>query len=150
LELFLVDFSEARDLFVNIFGFRGLTEKSGTRVDFRQTKGPQHITQGEDSFEIVVTIPTGEDTQEAQHMPQNDDHDQQGEENNEEEEEEGNKAEGEEDEDYTPWCNANKKIKTFGDEFMIPTGRLRDLLKRINSTTPLEFRINRILRPSQE
>jgi hypothetical protein len=23
-------FSEARDLFVNIFGFRGLTEKSGT------------------------------------------------------------------------------------------------------------------------
>jgi hypothetical protein len=30
LELFLVDFSEARDLFVNIFGLRGLTEKSGT------------------------------------------------------------------------------------------------------------------------
>jgi hypothetical protein len=25
-----VDFSEARDLFVNIFGFRGLTKKSGT------------------------------------------------------------------------------------------------------------------------
>jgi hypothetical protein len=41
----------------------------------------------------VVTVPAGEDTQEAQHMPQNDDHDQQGEENNEEEEE-GNKVEG--------------------------------------------------------
>jgi hypothetical protein len=37
-------------------------------------------------------------------MPQNDNHDQQGEENNEEEE--GNKAEGKEDEDYTPWSNA--------------------------------------------
>jgi hypothetical protein len=53
----------------------------------------------------VVTVPVGEDTREAQHMPQNDNHDQQGEENNEEEEE-GNKAEGEEDEDYTPWSNA--------------------------------------------
>jgi hypothetical protein len=100
----------------------------------------------------VVTIPTGEDTQEAQHMPQNDHHDQQGEENNEEEEEDGNKAEGEEDEDYTPWCNAKKnetfhdtdEIKTFVDESPIPTGRLRDLLNRINSTTPL------IPRPSRE
>jgi hypothetical protein len=27
---YFVDFSEARDLFVNIFGFWGLTEKSGT------------------------------------------------------------------------------------------------------------------------
>jgi hypothetical protein len=45
-----------------------------------QPDSPQHITQEEDSFEIVVTVPAGEDTQEAQHMPQNDDHDQQGEE----------------------------------------------------------------------
>ncbi len=92
-------------------------------------------------------------------MPQNDDHDQQGEENNkEEEEEEGNKAEGKEDEDYTPWSNAEKdemfhnadEIKTFGDEALIPTGRLRDLLNRINITTPLEFRIKRIPRPGRE
>jgi hypothetical protein len=115
--------------------------------------------RGEDSFEIVVTVPVGEDTQEAQHMPQNDDHDQQEEENNEkEEEEEGNKAEGEEDEDYTPWSNAEKdealhnanEIKTFRDEAPIPTGRLRDLLNHINITTPLEFRINRILCPGRE
>jgi hypothetical protein len=35
-------------------------------------------------------------------------------------------------------------IKTFGDEAPIPTGGLRDLLNRINITTPLEFRIKRI------
>jgi hypothetical protein len=45
--------------------------------------------------------------------------------------------------------NANK-IKTFGDEALIPTGRLRDLLNCINITTPPEFRIKRILRPDQE
>jgi hypothetical protein len=31
-----------------------------------QPNSPQYVPQGEDSFEIVVTIPTGEDTQEAQ------------------------------------------------------------------------------------
>jgi hypothetical protein len=84
-------------------------------------------------------------------MPQNHDHEQQ-------EEEGGNKAEGEEDEDYTPWSNAEKdevfhdadKIKTFGDEAPIPSGSLRDLLKHINITTPPEFRIKRILRPGRE
>jgi hypothetical protein len=40
-----------------------------------QPNSPQHVIQGEDSFEIVVTVPIGEDTQEAQHMPQNNDHD---------------------------------------------------------------------------
>jgi hypothetical protein len=87
----------------------------------------------EEPFEIVVTVPAGEDSQETQLMPQN--HDQQ-EEDNEKEEEDGNKAKGEEDEDYTPWSNVEKdeifhdadEIKTFGDEAPIPTGRLRDLL----------------------
>jgi hypothetical protein len=119
-----------------------------------QPNSPQHVPQGEDSFEIVVTVPTGEDMQEAQHMPQNDDHDQQEEENNEEEEE-GNKAEGEEDEDYSPWSNTEKdetfhdadEIKTFGDETPIPTDRLRDLLNCINITTPPEFIFKRILCP---
>jgi hypothetical protein len=92
----------------------------------------------------VVAVSAGEDTQEAQQMPQNDDHDQREEENNEEEEEDDNKAEDEEDEDYTPWSNAETfhdadEIKTFGDEALIPTGRLRDLLNRINTTTPPEF-----------
>jgi hypothetical protein len=89
-------------------------------------------------------------------MPQNPD--QQEEEDNEREEEDGNKAEGEEDEDYTPWSNVKKdeifhdadEIKTFGDEAPIPTGRLRDLLQHINITTPLKFRIKRILRPGRE
>jgi hypothetical protein len=91
-------------------------------------------------------------------MPQNDDHDQREEEDNEKEEEGGNKAEGEEDEEYTPWSNAEKdetfhdadEIKTFGDEVLIPTGRLRDLLNRLSITTPPEFRIKRILRPGRE
>jgi hypothetical protein len=120
---------------------------------------PQHNSPQEDEpFEIMVTVPVREDSQEAQLMPQNHDHDQQEEENNEKKEEEGNKAEGEDDEDYTPWSNAKKdetfhdadEIKTFGNEAPIPTGRLRDLLNRINITTPLEFRIKRILRPGQE
>jgi hypothetical protein len=117
---------------------------------------PQHNSPREDEpVEIVVTVPTGEDSQEAQPMPQNHDHDQREGENNEKEEEEGNKAEGEDDEDYTPWSNADKdemfhdvdKIKTFVNEALISTGRLRDLLNRINITTPPEFRIKRILCP---
>jgi hypothetical protein len=64
--------------------------------------------QEDEPFEIMVTVPVGEDSQEAQPMSQNHDHDQQEEENNEKEEEEGNKAEGEDDKDYTPWSNAEK------------------------------------------
>jgi hypothetical protein len=117
---------------------------------------PQHDSPQEDEpFEIMVTVPVGEDSQEAQLMLQNHDHDQQEEEDNEKEEG-GNKAEGKEDEDYTPWSNAEKdetfhdtdEIKTFGDEALIPTGQLRDLLNHINITTPPEFRIKSILRPS--
>jgi hypothetical protein len=106
----------------------------------------------------VVTVPIEEDMQEAQQLPQNNDHEHQEEENNEEEEEEGNKVEGEEDEDYTPWSNVEKdemfhdtdEIKTFGDEAPIPTDRLRDLLNRINITTLPEFKIKRISRPGLE
>jgi hypothetical protein len=39
------------------------------------------------------------------------------------------------------------EIKTYGDEVPILTGRLRDLLNRINITTPPEFRIKRVSRP---
>jgi hypothetical protein len=106
----------------------------------------------------MVTVPAGEDSQEAQPMPQKHDHDQQEEENNEKKEEEGNKAKGEDDEEYTPWSNAEKdetfhdadEIKTFANEALIPTGRLRDLLNHINITTPPEFRIKRIPRPDRE
>jgi hypothetical protein len=106
----------------------------------------------------MVTVLVGEDSQEAQPIPQNHDHDQQEEENNEKEEEEGNKAEGEDDEDYTPWSNAEKgemfhdadEIKTFGNEAPMPTGRMRDLLNHINITTLLEFKVKRILRLGQE
>jgi hypothetical protein len=106
----------------------------------------------------VVIVPAGEDLQEAQSMLWNHDNDQQEEEDNEKEEEGDNKAEGEEDEDYTPWSNVEKdeifhdanEIKTFGDEALIPTGRLRDLLNHINITTPTEFRIKRISCPGRE
>jgi hypothetical protein len=123
-----------------------------------QQESQSDSPQEEEPFEIVVTIPVGEDSQEDQPMPQNHNHDQQEEEDNEKEEEGGNKAEGEEDEDYTPWSNTEKdeifhdadEIKTFGDEALIPTGRPRDLLNHINITTPPEFRIKRILRPGRE
>jgi hypothetical protein len=41
-------------------------------------------------------------------------------------------------------------IKTFGNEALIPTDRLRDLLNRIDITTPLEFRIKRVSHPGRE
>jgi hypothetical protein len=71
----------------------------------------------------VVTVPAGEDTQDAQLLPQNDDHDNDHgeEENNKEEEEEGNKAEGEDDEDYTPLGDAEKD-ETFESPLMSPRG----------------------------
>jgi hypothetical protein len=99
----------------------------------------------------VVTVPAREDTQEAQQLPQNNDNDH-------EEEEEDNEAKGEGDEDYTPLGDGEKEetyhdadeIKTFGNEAPIPTGKLKDLLNRINITTPLEFRIKRVPCPGQE
>jgi hypothetical protein len=39
-----------------------------------------------------------------------------------------------------------EEIKTVGNEALIPTGRLRDLLNRINITTSPEFRIKRVPR----
>jgi hypothetical protein len=69
--------------------------------------------------------------------------------NHENEEEEGNEAEGEDDEDYTPLSDTKMdkmyrdadEMKTSGNEALIPTGRLRDLLNNLDITTPLEFRI---------
>jgi hypothetical protein len=104
----------------------------------------------------MVTVLAGEDTQEAQQLPQNDDqdNDHEEEENNEEEEEEGNKAEGEDDEDYTPLSDVEKdetfrdtnEIKTAENDASIPTGSLRDLLNHLNITTHPEFRIKRVPR----
>jgi hypothetical protein len=107
----------------------------------------------------MVTVPIGEDTEEAQQLLQNNNHnDDHEEEENEEEEEEDNKAEGEDDEGYTPLSNAERdkmfhdvdEIKTFVDEAPIPTGKLRDLLNCINITMLLEFRINRVPHPGRE
>jgi hypothetical protein len=126
---------------------------------------PQHDSpQEEEPFEIVVVAPERQEPQgapvEEPQLPQNNDHDNdhREEENNEEEEEEDNEAEGEDDEDYTPWSNIETdetfhdvdEIKTFGNEAPIPTGRLRDLLNRINITTSPEFRIRKIPRPGRE
>jgi hypothetical protein len=96
-------------------------------------------------------VPAGEDMQEAQQLSQNDNHND----NHEsEEEEEGNADEGKDDEDYTPLSDSEKvkvyhdadEIKTIGNEALIPTSRLRDLLNCINITTLPEFRIKRVLR----
>jgi hypothetical protein len=126
---------------------------------------PQHDSpQEEEPFKIVVVAPERQEPHgapvEEPQLSQNNDHDKdhREEENNEEEEEEGNKAEGEDDENYTPWSNAEKdemfhdadEIKTFGNEAPIPTDRLRDLLIRLNITTLPKFRIKRISCPSRE
>jgi hypothetical protein len=42
------------------------------------------------------------------------------------------------------------EIKTSGNEAPIPTSRLRDLLNRVDITTPLEFRIKRVPCPGRE
>jgi hypothetical protein len=42
------------------------------------------------------------------------------------------------------------EIKTTGNEALIPTGRLQDLLNRVDNTTPSELRIKRVLRPGRE
>jgi hypothetical protein len=128
-----------------------------------QHKSQHDSPQEEEPFEIVVVAPERQEPQgapvEEPQLPQNNDHDNDHrEEENNEEEEEGNKAEGEDDEDYTPWSNAKKdemfhdinEIKTFGNEALIPTARLKDLLNRINTTTLPEFRIKRIPRPGRE
>jgi hypothetical protein len=98
---------------------------------------------------------TGEDTQEGQQLPQNDDYDN---DHEEEEREESNKAEGQDDEDYTPLSDAEKdetfrdadEIKTAGNEALTPTDRLRDLLNHLNITTHPEFRIKRVSCPRRE
>jgi hypothetical protein len=92
-------------------------------------------------------------------LSQNDDHDNDHEEEeNNEEEEDGNKAEGKDDEDYTPLSDAEKdetyhdadEINTTRNEAPIPTYRLRDLLNCLDITTPPKFRIKRVLRPRRE
>jgi hypothetical protein len=132
--------------------------------DMSPQQEPQHDSpQEEEPFEIVVVAPERQEPQgalvEEPQLPQNNDHDNDHrEEENNEEEEKGNKAEGEDDEDYTPRSNTEKdntfhdtdEIKTFGNEAPIPTGKLEDLLNHINITTPPEFRIKRILCPGQE
>jgi hypothetical protein len=47
------------------------------------------------------------------------------------------------------YCDTDE-IKTFGNEAPIPTGKLKDLLNRINITTPLEFRMKRVPHPRRE
>jgi hypothetical protein len=104
-----------------------------------------------------------EEMKEAQQMSQNngnnDDHDNNNDHEEEEEdnwvEEEGNDGEDEDDEDYTPLSDSEKEntyreaneIKIVGNEAPIPTCRLRDLLNRVDITTPPEFRIKRVPRP---
>jgi hypothetical protein len=88
--------------------------------------------------------------QEDQQLPQNDNHDD----DHEDEQEEGNEDDDKDDEDYTPLSDSEKEkvyhnteeIKTIGNDASIPTCRLRDLLNRIDITTPPEFRIKRVPR----
>jgi hypothetical protein len=134
-----------------------------------QLDSPQYVPQEEDSFEIMVMVPTREEgqeaTEEAQQLPQNnennDNHDngnnddEEEEDHKDDEEEEGNEDEYKYDEDYTPLSDSKKEkmyydideIKTARNEATIPTGRLRDLLNHIDITTLPEFRIKRVMCP---
>jgi hypothetical protein len=47
-------------------------------------------------------------------------------------------------------CRKAEEIKTVGNEAMIPTARLQDLLNRIDITIPPEFKIKRVPRPGWE
>jgi hypothetical protein len=47
------------------------------------------------------------------------------------------------------FCDANE-IKAVGNEALIPTGRLRDLLNHLNIITPPKFRIKRVPCPGRE
>jgi hypothetical protein len=42
------------------------------------------------------------------------------------------------------------EIKTCENEALIPTSRLRELLNCIGITTPIEFRVKRVLHPERE
>jgi hypothetical protein len=116
-------------------------------------------------------VPAGEDTQEAaveaQQLPRNDsnnddhvnknnNHDK--DDDHKEEEEEDNEAEEEDNEEYTPLSDSEKEkmyheadeVKTIGNEALIPTDRLWDLLNHVDITTPPEFRIKRVSHPDRE
>jgi hypothetical protein len=130
-----------------------------------QPDSPQYVPHEDDPFEIVVMVPVGEEAQEAMEEAQqlsqnngnNNDHDNAHEEENEDneaKEEEGNDGEDEDDEDYTPLSDFEKEkmyreadeIKTAKNDALIPTGRMRDLLNRVDITTPPEFRIKKVPR----
>jgi hypothetical protein len=138
-----------------------------------QPNSPQYVPQEEDPFEIMVMVPAGEEaqevTEESQQLPHNEgnnnnhdndnDHEEEEEDHEaEEEEEEVNEDEDNDDEDYTPLSDSKKEkmyhdadeIKTTINEALMPTGRLRDLLNCIDTTTPPEFRIKRVSCPRQE
>jgi hypothetical protein len=42
------------------------------------------------------------------------------------------------------------EMKTFGNEALIPTGRLRELLNHVGITTPPEFRVKTVSHPGRE
>jgi hypothetical protein len=131
---------------------------------------PQHDSpQEEEPFEILVVAterqePQGPPIEEPQlpqnNDPQNNDHDNnhREQENNKEEEEEGNEAEGEMMKTTLLGATPRRmrhstmltRSKLLEMKPQIPTGRLRDLLNRINITTPPEFRIKRILHLGRE
>jgi hypothetical protein len=112
----------------------------------------------------VVMVPEGQETQEAlidgQQLSQNDDNanNTDNNDNNDENDNNNNGDDDEDDEDYTHLSDFEKEkmyheaneIKTFGNEALIPTNRLRDLLGHIDITTAPEFKIKRVTRQGQE
>jgi hypothetical protein len=110
--------------------------------------------------------PEGQEPQgalaEEQQLPQNDEnnnnndnvgsinHDDKNHDNDDENDNKNN-----DDEEYTPlidsenekmYCDTDE-LKSFGNEALIPTDRLRDLLGHMGITTAPEFRIKRVMCP---
>jgi hypothetical protein len=127
---------------------------------------PQHdslryIPQEEEPFEVEIVSPEGQDasTEEHHQLQLNDEnnnvnninHDDKNHDNNNENDT-VNDNDDEDDEDYTPFgdvenekmYNDADELTTFGNEALIPTGRLKDLLGHIRITTAPKFKIKRI------
>jgi hypothetical protein len=114
--------------------------------------------------------PEGQEPQgalaEEQQLPQNDEnnnnndnvgninHDDKNHDNDDENDNKNN-DDVNDDEEYTPlidsenekmYCDTDE-LKSFGNEALIPTDRLRDLLGHVGITTAPEFRIKRVMCP---
>jgi hypothetical protein len=132
---------------------------------------PQYVPQEEEPFEVELMVYEGQESQctsaEEHQLPQNDENNNNGKnvdnsnnDNNDDHDDENDNDndDEEDDQEYTPLSNSeNEKmyhdadeLKSFRNEALIPTRRLRGLLGHIGISTAPEFRIKRVPHPKRE